>query len=262
MSDGWWSGRLALLGVVASCALACASATGWSPPAHLVDLSHTLTPRFPFIPVQGKTFAFRITPIATLAENGVNANKWELTEHNGTHLDAPLHFAPNGVGVEGIPIASLFVPAVVIDLSERVSRDPDAHLSVDDVLHWESEHGRLPDGAALFLFTGWDARVGDPPAFLNMDARGTMHFPGLDETTIAFLVTQRRIVGVGIDTLSIDPGTDKRYGGHRKLFAAGKWAAECVANLGQLPATGATVFVGAVKVAGATGAPARIVAFW
>lgn len=88
MSDGRWPRRLVSVGAAAASALACASVKGRSPPAHLVDLSHTLTPRFPFIPVQDKTFAFRISPIATLAENGVNANKWELTEHNGTHLDA------------------------------------------------------------------------------------------------------------------------------------------------------------------------------
>jgi kynurenine formamidase len=263
VSDGQsWLRFLALVAVPISCACAASGSRCAQLPAHLVDLSHTLSPDFPFIPVQGKTFAFRITPIATLADNGVNANKWELTEHNGTHLDAPLHFAADGVAIDQIPIAALFVPAAVIDLHERAAHDPDAHLRVEDVLQWESVHGRLPDGAALFVFTGWDARAVDPTAFLNLDANGTMHFPGVDEATVAFLVAERRIVGVGIDTLSIDPGIDKQYAAHRKLFGAGKWAAECVANLGQLPATGATVFVGAAKVRGATGAPARIVAFW
>jgi len=150
---------------MAACALACASSPrGWRP-SHLVDLSHPLSPHFAFIPVQGKTFAFRMTPIATLAENGVNANKWELTEHNGTHLDAPLHFAANGVGVAEIPIASLFAPVAVIDLRERVARDPDAHLSIDDVLRWESVHGRLPErGALLSSRAGTRARGAPRPS--------------------------------------------------------------------------------------------------
>ena len=231
-------------------------------PAHVVDLSHTLSPQFPFIPAQGKTFAFRIAPIATLADNGVNANKWELTEHNGTHVDAPLHFAANGAAIDQIPIADLFVPAVVIDMRDKVARDRDARLTIDDVLHWERAHGRIQSGAALFVYTGWDSRAQNAAAFVNMDAAGVMHFPGIDAATIDFLVTERHIVGLGIDTLSIDPGDDTKYPTHHKLFAAGKWAVECVANLGQLPAKGAMVFLGAVKVAGATGAPARVVAFW
>jgi kynurenine formamidase len=231
-------------------------------PTHIVDLSHTLSPQFPFIPAQGKTFAFRITPIATLAENRVNANKWELTEHNGTHVDAPLHFAANGAAIDQIPIADLFAPAVVIDIRDKVARNQDARLTVADLLRWERAHGRVPDGAALFVYTGWDSRVQNAAAFVNMDSAGVMHFPGIDTATIDFLVTQRRIVGVGIDTLSVDPGVDTKYPAHRGLFAAGKWAVECVASLGRLPTKGATVFLGAVKVAGATGAPARVVAFW
>jgi kynurenine formamidase len=236
-------------------------ARAWRP-EHVVDLSQTLSPRFPFIPAQGKTFAFRITPIATLAENGVNANKWELTEHNGTHLDAPLHFAAHGAAIDQIPIADLVAPVVVIDMSDAVARNPDARLAVDDVLQWEDSHGRIPDGAALFVHTGWAARAQDAAAYVNMDAQGVMHFPGIDAATIDFLVGQRRIVGVGIDTLSVDPGTNTTYPDHHKLFAAGKWALEVLIGLEQLPAKGATVFVGAAKVEGATGAPARVVAFW
>ena len=85
--------------------------TAPAPGHHLVDLTHTLSPAFPYIPVQNKTFPFRINPIATLAADGVAANRWELTEHVGTHLDAPNHFAAGGASVDELPLSSLIVPA-------------------------------------------------------------------------------------------------------------------------------------------------------
>jgi kynurenine formamidase len=231
-------------------------------PSHLVDLTHTLSPAFPFIPVQNKTFPFRMSPIATVKADGVYAQRWELTEHVGTHLDAPCHFIEGGLAVDQLPVNSLFVPLAVVSIANRATTDPDAALEVDDLVAWERVNGRLPDAAAVFVHTAWDMRVSDAPTFVNMDTNGMMHFPGFAEAAAEFLITQRRIAGIGIDTLSIDPGRDTAYPVHKRLFAAGKWAVECLANLAQVPAVGATVFVGPVKVQWASGAPARVVAFW
>jgi kynurenine formamidase len=227
-----------------------------------VDLTHTLSPRFPFIPVQNKTFPFRIAPIADLHADGVAANRWELTEHVGTHVDAPNHFAEGGASLDRIPLRDLLVPAVVIDLRPEVERSPDAVLDLGAIASWEARHGRIPAGAGVFLLSGCARRAEDAPAFVNMDRAGTMHFPGFAPEAITFLVRERDVRGIGTDTLSIDPGVDRKYLGHHLLFAAGRWAAECVANLEQIPAKGATVFLAAPKVQGATGGPARIVAFW
>jgi len=241
----------------------CAS----QPPAlmatgHMLDLTHTLSPQFPYIPVQNKTFPFRIYPIARLSSDGVAANRWELTEHVGTHLDAPNHFVENGASIADIPLSALLVPAVVIDIRPAVARDPDAVLNVQMLLTWETAHGRIPDSACVFLLTGWSSRSGDQQTFVNADQKGSLHFPGFSPEVIDFLLRKRQISGSGIDTLSIDPGVDKSYRGHHRLVAAGRWAAECVANLEQLPPVGAAVLIAPTKVAGATGAPARIVAFW
>jgi len=233
-----------------------------SRPAHVVDLSHTLSPAFPFIPIQNKTFPFRITPIATLAKDGVYANRWELTEHVGTHLDAPCHFAPGGAAVDEIPVASLIAPLAVLNIAARASNDPDASLELEDLLTWERRNGRLPERAALFMNSGWGARAQDARRFVNLDADGTLHFPGFSERLIEFLVSRRAISGVGVDSLSIDPGPYASYPAHKRLFAAGKWAVECLANLDRVPARGATVIVSPVKVKGASGAPARVLAVW
>jgi kynurenine formamidase len=231
-------------------------------PRHLVDLTHTLSPRFPFIPVQGLTFPFEIHPIATLASHGVYANAWRLTEHVGTHVDAPSHFAEGGTSLDAIPLADLVAPLAVLDFRARAARDPDAALGVDEILAWEREHARLPERAAVLLHTGWDARAADPPAFVNLDAAGVMHFPGFSEHAIAWLCRERVIVGIGTDALSFDPGTDTGYHGHKTLFRAGKWAVECVANLARVPPIGATLVVGAPKVEGASGGPSRLFAMW
>lgn len=232
------------------------------PPAHVVDLTHTLAPRFPFIPVQNKTFPFRIAPIATLEHDGVYANRWELTEHVGTHLDAPSHFTAGADSIERIGLESLIAPLAVISIAERAKREPDTRVEVADLDAWEKLHGPLPEGAALFVHTGWEARVATRGAFVNADGAGTMHFPGFSTALVEHLLTRRRIRGIGIDTLSIDPGDDVAYPVHKRLFGAGKWAVECVANLAQVPPRGATVIVAPVKVEGASGAPARVFAHW
>jgi kynurenine formamidase len=228
----------------------------------VLDLTHTLSPKFPVIPIPGLTFPMKMSAIATLEKNGVYANKWELIEHNGTHIDAPCHFIARQPTLEQLPVQSLLAPAAVIDLSERARKDPDTMLSADDVLAWEKTHGKLPAGAVLFMYSGWDAKAGDPKAFLNMDRSDTMHFPGFAPKTCDFLVNERDVSGIGVDTISFDVGPDKEYKAHKALFRGGKWALECVADLGKIPPAGAHVFVGASKVEGASGGPARVVAVW
>src|SRR5215471_15584721 len=84
---------------------------------HIVDLSHTLTDSFPFIPVKELTYPFKLIPMATLDKNGVAANSWKIHEHLGTHIDAPNHFIANQKSVDQIELKDLIVPVVVIDIS-------------------------------------------------------------------------------------------------------------------------------------------------
>lgn len=231
-------------------------------PDHVIDLTHTLSPAFPYIPVPGITFPFAMTPIATLEKNGVAANRWDIHEHIGTQIDAPNHFVAGGLGVDRLPVRSLVVPLVVIDISSRARGDADAEVTPADIAAWEKQHGRLPEDAAVLMHSGWDARVGNPTAFLNVDATNTMHFPGFSPATVDFLAKERRVAGIGVDTISLDPGRDKTYASHRLWLATGKWAVEAVASLNAVPPVGATLFVGAAKVQNATGGPVRLLAVW
>lgn len=229
---------------------------------HIVDLTHDLSEAAPYIPVPGITFPFKLTPIATVEKNGVAAFRWDIHEHIGTQIDAPSHFFVDGKTLDAIDVGSLIVPLAVVDLRERARRDADASVTVADILAWENKHGRLPAGAAVFMSSGWDTRIADAKSFLNADAQNTLHFPGFSAEVAEFLVRERDVAGIGVDTLSLDPGVDKAYRAHKAWLAAGKWGVELVANLGRVPLSGATVFVGAVKVKGATGGPVRLIAAW
>ncbi len=227
---------------------------------NVVDLTHTLTEDFPYIPVPGITFPFKKTPIATIEKLGVAAFRWDIHEHIGTQIDAPSHFFVDGLSLEQMPVRNFIAPLAVIDVSERARTNADTTVTIEDIKNWEKKYGQLPKGAAVFMYSGWDAKIKDAKAFLNLDGTNTLHFPGFSPEAALFLVRERDVVGIGVDTISLDPGNDKTYKAHKVWLAAGKWGVECVANLKQVPPVGATVFVGASKVGGATGGLVRLVA--
>jgi kynurenine formamidase len=228
---------------------------------NVLDLTHALAPTFPIWPGPAN-FPIKVTNTTTVAKDGYYANKWELVEHHGTHLDAPAHFAPEGVTAERLEASSLIVPAAVIDLRERARKNADAVATIDDLKAWEKTHGRLPKKCGVFLYSGWDVKAGDARAFLGEDGSKTLHFPGFSKEACEFLLTEREVAGLAVDTLSLDFGASADFAVHKLWLGAGKWGLECVANLSKLPPAGATVFVGAPKVTGASGGPTRVLAVW
>jgi len=194
------------------------------------------------------------------------AHRMRLAEHGGTHLDAPIHFHEGGETAERIPLSRLIGPAVVVDVRAACAADPDHAVSVADLQRFESEHGRIPDGAVLLLHTGFAQRWPDRRRYLGTALRGAagvaaLHFPGLAPAAARWLVTERRIAAVGLDTASIDPGTSTRFESHQILFAAGIPAFENLTRLAALPPTGATIVALPMKIAGGSGGPLRAVAF-
>jgi kynurenine formamidase len=228
---------------------------------NVLDLTHVLSPSFPIFPAP-VNFPIRVTPAATFAKDGYFANKWELVEHHGTHLDAPAHFAAKGTTADRLEARSLVVPAAVLDLRERARRDADTLATVDDLKAWEKAHGRLPPRCCVFLNSGWDAKAGDARAFLGQDRSKTLHFPGFSKEACEWLLHEREVAGIGVDTLSLDFGPSKDFAAHKMWLGTGRWGLECLANLSRLPPAGATVFVGAPKVTGASGGPSRVLAVW
>lgn len=228
---------------------------------HLEDLTYTLTPEFPYIPVHGLTFPFGMNPIATIPKNGVAANSWHIHEHLGTHIDAPNHFNPNGISVDQILPEDLIVPVVVIDIRKKAALSPDAELTPDDIREFEDRYGRIPSHCCVMMLSGWGKYV-TTPTYLGLDSQGVKHFPGFSPAAIEFLTRQRQIAGIGADVISFDPGRDSAYHSHKILFSQNKWAVENIANLDKIPVTGATLLIGAPKIGQATGGIARIFAVW
>src|SRR5918993_4351280 len=184
------------------------------------DLTQTITPETPVFPGNPQPV---IEPLRTFEKDGYYANKLTFAEHTGTHLDAPAHLIPDAAFSNDLPVQQFFAPLAVIDISERTLSDPDAQVMPEDLLAWESEHGPLPAGAFVAMNSGWDARIGDPASFINKGDDNLLHFPGFHEDATAFLVEERDITGIGVDTLSLDFGASQDFGTHLTLLGAGKY---------------------------------------
>lgn len=227
--------------------------------SRVLDLTHPLTPEFPSWPGYP---SLEILNTHHFARDGFFANAWHVHEHSGTHVDAPLHFSAEGWSAAEIPQEDLIAPAIVIDIRSRARRDADAQVRIEDIKAWEKRHGRVPRGAAVLMSSGWEDRVGDQAAYRNMDSKGVMHFPGFSREAAEFLVKERAIGGIGVDTLSLDYGPSRDFGTHFAVLPANRWGIENLANLGKVPPSGATLLVGLPRVEGASGGPARVLAIW
>jgi kynurenine formamidase len=223
----------------------------------IVDLSHTITPGFPLFP--GGT-PFELSSLQTYEANGYYGNRISVDEHTATHMDAPAHFDPEGVTADLLPVAGFVAPLAVVDISGRAATDDDAQLAPDDILAWEAANGPLPAGAFVAMFSGWEARLADPATFLNQAEDGTLHFPGFHPDATRLLVDERDIVGIGVDTMSLDFGASADFATHVTALTAGKYGLESLADLGTLSAAGATIIVGGPKHQSASGGPARVFA--
>lgn len=250
---------LAVVTAVWSGILGCASPQ----PRHLIDLTHSFGDDTIFWPTN-KPFTWEKTAWGpTPGGYWYTSAMFAMSEHGGTHMDAPIHFGENRRAVDQIPVDELMAPAVIVDVRPACRANPDYELTVEDLLAWEAAHGRIPAQAVVFMFTGWGRHWPDRRAYLGSptpdDAR-TLHFPGFSSKAAEFLVTQRGIRGVGIDTASIDPGRSADFPVHRVVNGANAYGLENVAALDQLPPAGATVLALPMKIKGGTGAPVRIVA--
>jgi kynurenine formamidase len=193
------------------------------------------------------------------------ANSFCTAEHGGTHLDAPIHFAEGGNTVDEIPLEQLMGHAVLIDVSGRCADNPDYQVTTEDFQAWEAEHGALADGVIVLIRAGYEEFWPDRVRYMGTDERGPeavakLHFPGLHPDAARWLVAERSINAVGLDTPSIDFGQSTLFESHQALFAADIPAFENLMNLGELPPTGFVIIALPMKIAGGSGGPLRIAA--
>lgn len=221
-----------------------------------VDLTHVITEDFPTF------FGGSNLEVETLFEfetDGFNMFRWNLVEHTGTHMDAPFHFSASGLSADRIPLSQLIVPLVVVDIRHKAETNPDAQLTAEDLIDWERRHGRIPRDACVAMLSGWGDKV-DTDEFRNADADGTLHFPGFHLDAVQFLLAERQVAGIAVDTLSLDFGPSPDFAVHFAWLPTNRWGLEAVANLHMLPPRGATLIAPAPKIAGASGGITRLIA--
>lgn len=198
--------------------------------------------------------------IVTIEENGFFKRKWTFDEHSSTHVDAPAHFDLEGLTVDELPAEMLIAPLVVIDISAKSADDPDATLTADDILNWEASNGEIPAGALVAMYSGWGSRWDDPAAYRNADADGVLHFPGFAGDAATLLIEERDIVGIGVDTMSLDPGNSTTFDAHLTVLPAGKYGVENLSNLEAVKDRAAMVMVGVPRYFEGSGGPCRVLA--
>ncbi len=247
--------------------LAAEIATG---AVRIVDLTHTLDPDFPVIilpPEFGQCARFRMEEVSAYDHRGPGW-KWHnltLNEHTGTHFDAPAHWIsgrdlPHNT-VDAIPVSDFVGPVVVIDCTQGAEKDDDFELTPEGIAVHEATHGKIPKDAWVFMRTDWSKRSG--AAYLNMKDDGP-HSPGPTPEAIQMLINKRDIRGFGTETVGTDAGQGAHYAppfpAHYFLHGAGKYGLQCMANLDQLPPTGALLLAAPLKIKNGTGSPLRVMA--
>lgn len=225
----------------------------------LLDLTYSLNSDNPYWPGPAY-FPFKLRNIASIDSHKSYSNVICMPEHLGTHLDAPNHFVKGGTSLDQIPLAQFFGPAVVVNVTKKVLGNSDYQVSVAGLREWEKTNGSIPQGAIILAYTGWRDRWNNYTFYKNVDEKGTLHFPGYAPEVAEFLVEERNIYGLGIDTLSVDYGPSQDFRVHVVSHGAGKYHLENLANLDKLPPKGAYLIVAPIKIQGGSGGQARVFA--
>src|SRR6266699_3513619 len=223
----------------------------------VLDLSYAINDKL--VPWPGDEKFFEAKVNASVEKNGYFTRSFWMLEHYGTHLDAPAHFPPGKSTVEKIAPEKFFGPAVVLDVRSESEKDADYQLSPAVIEVWEKRNGKIPAAAIVILRTGWASRWPDVQRYRNTDAKGEMNFPGFS-VEAAKILLERKISGLGCDTLSIDPGNSKDFPVHRLVLGAEVYQLENLRDLSSLPEMGASLIVAPIKLEGGSGGAVRVFA--
>lgn len=223
------------------------------------DLTHRLVRTFPSFFGPQVVFDEVVNDFST---SGFFSKRWTLEEHIGTHIDTPGHFDEGNSLVDQIGPENLVAPVVVIDITAKAAEDPNAVVTPDDLVAFERRHGRIPDRALVCMNSGWAAKVDDGDAFRGGAGFPDLNFPGFSIDATDWLVAKRDPVGIGLDTMSLDPGNSADFAVHVEFLASGRYGIESMANLDRIPPRGALAFVGPVPWEDGSGSPCRIIAAW
>jgi kynurenine formamidase len=231
-------------------------AAGHGGRTRVIDLTHRLRKDFPTFDGHQPTDEV----IYNFDTAGFYAKRWEISEHTGTHIDTPGHFNEGMRLVDDLAAAELVAPIVVIDITVRARENPNATVDPDDLARFERRHGRIPPRALVCMNSGWAAKAGDTLAYLGGPAFPAFNFPGFSIEATDWLLAHRNPVGIGVDTVSLDPGNSTTFDVHVGFLGADRYGIENLVNLDQIPRRGADVFVGPIPWEDGSGSPCRVLA--
>ena len=223
----------------------------------VLDLAYAINDRL--VPWPGDKRWFEAHGNASVERDGYFTRSFWMLEHYGTHLDAPIHFPPGKTPVDQIPPRQFFGMAVVLDVRAEAAADADYQLPAARIADWEKRHGQISEGAIVLLRTGWASRWPDARSYRNEDERGRMHFPGFSMEAVERLI-ERKVSGIGCDTMSVDCGASEEFRVHHLALGAGLYHLENLSDLSELPEQGAFLVVAPIKLEGGSGGPVRVFA--
>jgi kynurenine formamidase len=231
-----------------------------------VDLTHEFTPGIPHWPgfpdEKQKTIYWYDKRPDTMG-SGFFAEVFTLVGQWGTHVDSPAHFTKGLRTVDQIDLKEMILPLVVVDVHNEVENNPDYTLPVDRLKKWEKEHGQIPVGAFVAMRTDWSKRWPDAVKMENKDVKGVAHYPGWSLPALKFLYEERKITASGHETTDTDPGeatTKDDYSLETYILSTNHYQIELLANLDQVPESGAIGIISFPKPKGGSGFPARVFA--
>ena len=225
-----------------------------------VDLTHDFAPGIPHW--KGASDE-RVTTLYTVEKDGFHIDEFCHIGQWGTHVDPPAHFHAGLRSLDQIDPSEMVMPLVVLDVHQKVAKNPDYVLSLEDVRAWERRHGRIPKGAFVAMRTDWSKRWPDDAALANRDPAGVYHYPGWSLAVLKLLYEQRRITASGHETTDTDPGlatTKEDYSLESYILQTNHYQIELLANLDQVPEAGGIAIVSFPKPRDGSGFPARVIA--
>jgi len=231
-----------------------------------VDLTHTFEPGIPHwkgAPDETVETLYSYEPGNGTLGSGFYMQEYSHVGQWGTHVDPPAHFIQGLRTLDQISVKEMILPLVVIDIHQKVNDDPDYVVSMDDIRAWEKTYGQIPQGSFVALRTDWSKRWPDQEAMENFDSNGTAHYPGWSQDVLTYLYEECNITASGHETTDTEPGlvvSRDQYPLETYVLSQDKYQVELLANLDQVPESGALVVVSFPKPRDGSGFPARVFA--
>ena len=211
----------------------------------IIDLTLTVSDKIPTFPGSPQP---NFIPWENIKEDGYNLEVLFLSSHTGTHMDAPHHFLEKGAKIHEISLKKLVSEAALI----QCRKNNGEAITKTDIQKFEKKHGKIENFSSVIFHTGWQRNLQKKYYFTKN--------PGLSVSAAKYLAS-KKISLVGIDSPSIDVGTDSKFSVHQIFAKKGMLIVENLANLDKIKSSKFHLVVLPLKLKNATGSPVRAIAF-